>query len=128
MPRITLPNGGWAKLRDPTQLSERRRRPLRTSGVREDSDSAFMVGYEDTLLVAFVEGWSLPLPLPEVDRDSLLELDGITFDTLVREALALLPATVLDTAPGPGGAPTAPFAPSNGSESQPQAVGISTTP
>jgi hypothetical protein len=96
---VQLPDNAHALLRDPSQVSERLRRPIMAAvsrlaaGVDMTGKSESEIGTEmlasggmdtmnevnDLLVVALVESWSYPQP---ITLDGVLDLPGVAYDAL----------------------------------------------
>lgn len=106
--KITLPDGGWALLRDPRRVTEKQRRPvtrlqarvagseigalLSKKGTLPDDEfereslkalgsDAFTLldDLNDALIVALVDSWSYDVP---VSAEAALDLSGEAYDAL----------------------------------------------
>jgi hypothetical protein len=122
--KISLPDGNWASLRDPKKVSERRRRPImrafasvnqedlktlhRTDLTDEDQARSvmnpefvdLMQQVNDLLIIALVDEWSFDAP---IEADSVLDLDGETYDALQRAVAPFLTEVMpdFDVSPDP---------------------------
>jgi len=103
MPRIDLPSGGWADIKDADDIKNREMRAL----LRSDITDA--VGMQDELQAAFIRAWSFDLPIPSEAKTSLDELsakDGFALMKAVDEAAQPL----IDVITGDTGRPDDPLA------------------
>lgn len=143
MNKISLPDGAWAVLRDPDEVTERRRRPLvrlqrralakagpLLSGVDLESmtpaqaletlapmlasdDFDALEEIDDHVIEVLVESWSFELP---VTADGSLDLPPAARAALVKECKPLLPRLLGDVTDEDVLDPTSPTAPANGSD------------
>ncbi len=96
--KIPLQDGHTATLCDPATVRERYRRvrkqaqlavaasskPDKDGNPTEVPDARLLASLDDTLIVMFLQSWTLPLPLPTpTAMDSLQELSGPDYDALV---------------------------------------------
>ena len=104
---IQLGDDKTALFRDPTQLSERQRRPILESITPGDEPSmAEMNVLVDHLILALTESWTLDAPLT---LDGLLDLPAGQYDKLRAAALPAMEKVVPDFGPTPDPAtPTVP--------------------
>lgn len=130
MHRIELPGGAWADIRDPEELSERHRRPVknlasasvatiaRLEGISAGEDMAALgiteeeadrlTRLQDATIVAVVAAWSYDLP---VTADALLDLPGAAYDALAAATAKTGAEATLDTSPNPTPEPGNPTGP-----------------
>ncbi len=127
---VQLPDNAHALLRDPSQVSERLRRPIMSavsrlaSGVDVVGKSESEVGAEmlasggmdtmnevnDLLVVALVESWSFP---QSVSLEGVLDLPGATYDALRAAVSPHMTAMMPDFSPQPDPAGATPSVPSD---------------
>lgn len=143
MDKITLPDGGWAVLRDPADVTERQRRPLvrlqqrllgsdvgaALIGAQGDipkdealelirpqmaSDDFDMVAQlDDLLLVTLLDSWSYD---GEITADSVLDLPGKVRTVLLEACKPLLGPLLGETSDADVLDPASPTVPANGSD------------
>jgi hypothetical protein len=94
--------GGWVDLRAPEDVPERLRRNITNLAVQSATaspdlvngvvnngvDLAMVQGFNDALVLAFVNNWSFNLPFT---IEGILDLPGPCYDTLVKECTEMLP-------------------------------------
>lgn len=120
MRRVDLPNGAWADILDPDELTERRRRPIKNLagasvatiarlenvstgddmaavGITED-EADRLTRLQDATIVAVVSAWSYDLP---VTADSLLDLPGAVYDALAQATASVGAQVAVDVSPTP---------------------------
>lgn len=143
MNKISLPNGAWAVLRDPEDITERQRRPLvrlqrrtlmkaatQLAGVdlqnmteREalqkiapalsDEDFDALEDIDDLVIVTLVDSWSFEQP---VSVDGSLDLPSKTRSALIEEIRPLLSRLLGETSDEDVLNPESPTVPANGSD------------
>lgn len=138
--KIPLPDGGWALLRDPEQVSERQRRPLnrlqaRVAGsavgalvahkalmsddefeeesrkVLGSDDFALLDDLNDALIDVLVESWSYD---SEPSADAALDLPGRVYEALKNECAKYVSALAPQFTPSDADNPESPTGPSAG--------------
>lgn len=128
---VKLPGGATATLRDPASLKVRQRRIIEVAGLSaaniisripqesaggspdeiegaigslelSRADSTALMDLQDATIVAFLESWTLPQPLPTMDTVGDMDLD--VYDALAqatKELGAPLAAGTVDFSPKP---------------------------
>jgi|GEM_PF-2519160 len=150
MRRVPLPDGAWADVRSPEEITTRGRRGIQaiaagmTSALPKlkdatpDTDMADLgfteeemdavMRLQEATVVAFLAAWSLPDPVPTLA--SVGDLPAILYDALSLATAkdgADVAALTLDTSPGVDGVPD-PKGPSGGSVSSDGPSKVETPP
>lgn len=142
MNKISLPDGAWAVLRDPQEITERQRRPLvrlqrrtimkaaptlagldlesmtpddalaKLAPSLSDEDFDALEDIDDMVIVTLVDSWSFDLP---ITIDGSLDLPSKTRQALLEECHPLLARLLGDTSDAEVLDPESPTAPANGS-------------
>lgn len=107
MPRITLPSGGWADLRDPADLRHKDERRVRARISDHEKPALVAEDLTDGVIAVSVVAWEVPYlpnaPLPADEFGILGELEIEDYQTLEKETLPAYrrlfprPASVSDT-------------------------------
>jgi hypothetical protein len=141
--KVSLPDGGWAVLRDPLEVTERQRRPLvrlqrrvavkaapHLSGVDlaalsptqaleklapllSEEDLNALEDIDDLIIATLVDSWSYD---PPVSVEGVLDLSGTARSALLDECRPLVGPLVGDTADDEVLDPASPTVPANGSD------------
>jgi hypothetical protein len=82
---ITLPSGVQVTLKDPSLLRVKDRKRVLKSSEVEGGDLSKALALGDALIAMLIEKWSLDLPIPDKDIESLGELEMRDYDFLVEE-------------------------------------------
>lgn len=99
MTRIELPGGQWAEVIDASEVTERKRSRIRTSGAayaeasgaEAQGDAVF--AFRARTALAFLSAWSFPAPPSE---DAIADLPWQTAEALLDATDALRPALFPD--------------------------------
>lgn len=95
--RVDLGQGDWADIRDPKQVRSGHRKAV-TRRLRLDSTlGTQIVEVMEEVLAFAILAWSLPLPVPSVNRDSLDELTTEQEDALQADPVVMDIATALSS-------------------------------
>ena len=143
MDKVSLPDGAWAVLRDPDQVTERQRRPLvrlqrralakaapqlqgvdleeltpaevleRLAPMLASEDFDALEEIDDHVIAVLVESWSFDFP---VSADTSLDVPSKARVALVEECRKLLPRLLGDTTDEDVFDPSSPTVPANGSD------------
>ena len=97
---ITLPSGEKVTLKDPSLLRVKDRKKVMKRADVEGGDLSRALALGDALIGMLIESWTLNLPIPNTDIESLGELEMRDYDALVeetKEAQKYLFPTLADT-------------------------------
>jgi hypothetical protein len=83
--KITLPSGATATLKEHSDLLIKDRKAVLKSTEVEGGDLSKSMALQDALIAMLVQEWSLELPIPSKDINSLGELKPADFDFLIEE-------------------------------------------
>jgi hypothetical protein len=87
---VTLPSGATVTLRDPSTIRHKdRKRLFKTLDTVGDGDMSKVFAMGDGLMILLVESWSLDLPVPSVNPESLDEMEIADYDALVEHTKEL---------------------------------------
>tara|TARA_R110000868_G_scaffold365487_1_gene628376 strand:- start:935 stop:1288 length:354 start_codon:yes stop_codon:yes gene_type:complete len=83
--KVTLPSGATATLKDHANLLVKDRKSVLKSTEVEGGDLSKSMALQDALIAMLIEEWSLELPIPSKDINSLGEMTPADFDFLIEE-------------------------------------------
>lgn len=81
--QVTLPSGATVTLKDPSKIRYGDRKRLYKSIDIEGSDLTRAMAMNDALIAMLIEAWSLNVPVPALNADSIDELEIADYDALV---------------------------------------------
>lgn len=98
--KITLPSGATATLKDPSLLRVKDRKKVLKSTDVEGGELTKALALQAALIAMLIEDWSFDFAIPNINLDSLDELEMRDYDALIdetSEAQKYLFPTIADT-------------------------------
>ncbi len=98
--KITLPSGATATLKDPSLLRVKDRKKVLKSTDVEGGELTKALALQAALIAMLIEDWSFEFVIPNINLDSLDELEMRDYDALIEEtseAQKYLFPTIADT-------------------------------
>ena len=98
--KITLPSGATATLKDPSLLRVKDRKKVLKSTDVEGGELTKALALQAALIAMLIEDWSFEFAIPNINLDSLDELEMRDYDALIEEtseAQKYLFPTIADT-------------------------------
>ena len=98
--KITLPSGATATLKDPSLLRVKDRKKVLKSTDVEGGELTKALALQAALIAMLIEDWSFEFAIPNINLDSLDELEMRDYDALIEEtseAQKYLVPTIADT-------------------------------
>ena len=83
--KITLPSGATATLKDPSLLRVKDRKKVLKSTDVEGGELTKALALQAALIAMLIEDWSFEFAIPNINLDSLDELEMRDYDFLVEE-------------------------------------------
>ena len=98
--KITLPSGATATLKDPSLLRVKDRKKVLKSTDVDGGELTKALALQAALIAMLIEDWSFDFAIPNINLDSLDELEMRDYDALIEEtseAQKYLFPTIADT-------------------------------
>jgi len=83
--KITLPSGATATLKDPSLLRVKDRKKVLKSTDVEGGELTKALALQASLIAMLIEDWSFDFAIPNINLDSLDELEMRDYDALIEE-------------------------------------------
>lgn len=83
--KITLPSGATATLKDPSLLRVKDRKKVLKSTDVEGGELTKALALQAALIAMLIEDWSFDFAIPNINLDSLDELEMRDYDALIEE-------------------------------------------
>jgi hypothetical protein len=83
--KITLPSGATATLKDPSLLRVKDRKKVLKSTDVEGGELTKALALQAALVAMLIEDWSFDFAIPNINLDSLDELEMRDYDALIEE-------------------------------------------